>query len=146
VSRCGIIARDFDGQDGSAVASIEPNERQRAALLSAAAQIDEPVVMVNLLRFGPGGAESYRRYATEVQPFLESVGATVLYAGDASHVVAGDIDKAWWDAIAVVRYPSRGAFVAMASNPDYQKKAHPHRVAALESTHLIATDPWKLGH
>jgi hypothetical protein len=30
----------------------------------------------------------------------------VLYAGDASHVVAGDIDKPWWDAIVVVRYPS----------------------------------------
>ena len=128
------------------MADIEPNEIQRAALLSAAADNDEPVVMVNLLRFGPGGAENYRRYAIEVQPFLETVGATVLYAGDASHVVAGDINEAWWNAIVVVRYPSRGAFVAMASNPDYQKKAHPHRVAALETTHLIATDPWKLGH
>ncbi len=128
------------------MAGIEPNEIQRAALLSAAAQNHEPVVMVNLLRFGPDGAENYRRYAEQVQPFLESVGATVLYAGDASHVVAGDVDEAWWDAIAVVRYPSREAFLAMASSPDYQKKAHPHRVAALERTHLIATDPWKIGH
>jgi uncharacterized protein (DUF1330 family) len=127
------------------MASVEPNETQMATLLSAAAQDDAPVVMVNLLQFGSGGDESYRRYGEEVQPFLESVGATVLYAGSASHVVAGDIDKPWWDAIVVVRYPSRAAFVAMASNPDYHEKAHVHRVAALESTHLIATDPWKVG-
>jgi uncharacterized protein (DUF1330 family) len=127
------------------MASIEPNETQLAALLSAAAENDEPVVMINLLQFGPDGAESYQRYAKEVQPFLESVGASVLYAGDASHVVAGDIDRPWWGAIAVVRYPSRAAFVAMATNPDYHNRAHVHREAALESTHLIATDPWRLG-
>jgi uncharacterized protein (DUF1330 family) len=127
------------------MANIEPNETQMATLLSAAADNDGPVVMVNLLQFGPGGDHSYRRYAEEVQPFLESVGAVVLYAGDASHVVAGDIDMPWWDAIAVVRYPSRAAFVAMATNPDYHENAHVHRVAALESTHLIATEPWKVG-
>lgn len=127
------------------MANIEPNETQMAALLSAAEQNDQPVVMINLLQFGPGGVESYQRYAQEVQPFLASAGATVLYAGDASHVVAGGIDKPWWDAIVVVRYPSRAAFVAMAGNPDYHEKAHVHRVAALESAHLIATDPWTRG-
>ncbi|OBI42332.1 DUF1330 domain-containing protein [Mycobacterium sp. E796] len=126
------------------MASIEPTETQMAALLSAAAESDAPVVMVNLLQFGPGGDKSYHRYAEEVKPFLESVGATVLYAGDASHVVVGDIDKPWWDAILVVRYPSRAAFLAMAGNSDYHEKANAHRVAALESTHLIATDPWKV--
>jgi uncharacterized protein (DUF1330 family) len=125
------------------MASVEPNETQLAALLCAAADNDEPVVMINLLQFGPDGAESYQRYAKAVQPFLESVGASVLYAGDASHVVAGEIDQPWWDAIVVVRYPSRAAFVAMATNPDYQERAHVHREAALESTHLIATDPWQ---
>ncbi len=125
--------------------NIEPNESQLAALLSAAAQDGEPVVMINLLQFGPSGFESYQRYAKEVQPFLEAVGATVLYVGQASHVVAGDIDKPWWNTIAVVRYPSRAAFVAMASNPEYHEKAHVHRAAALESTHLIATDPWQVG-
>ena len=127
------------------MAAIEPDEAQLATLLSAAADNDAPVVMINLLQFGPDGADSYQRYAKEVQPFLQSVGATVLYAGDASHVVAGDIDKAWWDAIVVVRYPSRAAFVAMATNPEYHANAHVHRVAALESTHLIATDPWQIG-
>lgn len=125
------------------MASIEPNETQLVALFSAAAENDEPVVMINLLQFGPDGAQSYQRYAKAVQPFLESVGASVLYAGDASHVVVGEIDQPWWDAIVVVRYPSRAAFVAMVTNLDYQKDAHVHREAALASTHLIATDPWQ---
>jgi len=126
------------------MANIEPDQTQLARLLAAAADNDEPVVMINLLQFGPNGADSYQRYAKEVQPFLKSVGATVLYAGDASHVVAGDIDRAFWDAIVVVRYPSRAAFVSMATNPDYHEHAHVHREAALQSTHLIATDPWQL--
>lgn len=125
--------------------NIEPDQRQLATLLAAASDNDEPVVMINLLQFGPNGADSYQRYAKEVQPFLESVGATVLYAGDASHVVAGDIDRPFWDAIVVVRYPSRAAFVAMATDPGYHERAHVHRAAALQSTHLIATDPWPLG-
>ena len=124
------------------MASIEPNEDQLSTLLAAAAEYQDPVVMINLLQFGPNGADSYQRYAKEVQPFLESVGATVLYAGDASHVVAGDIDRPWWDAIVVVRYPSRAAFVSMATSQDYHEHAHVHRAAALESTHLIATAPW----
>lgn len=123
------------------MAAIEPNETQMAALL-AAADDDAPVVMINLLQFGPNGADSYQRYAKEVQSFLESVGATVLYAGDASHVVAGEIGKPWWDAIVAVRYPSRAAFISMATSPDYHERAHVHRAAALQSTHLVATDPW----
>jgi uncharacterized protein (DUF1330 family) len=126
------------------MADIEPNETQLTTLLQAAAENNEPVVMINLLQFGPDGADSYQRYAKEVQPFLESVGATVVYAGDTSHVVAGNIDQPWWDAIVVVRYPSRAAFVSMATDPGYHEHAHVHRAAALESTHLIATEPWQL--
>lgn len=124
--------------------NIEPNEAQLATLMAAAADNQAPVVMINLLQFGPDGAANYQRYAKEVQPFLDAVGATVLYAGDASHVVAGDIDRPFWDAIVVVRYPSRAAFVSMATSQDYYQRAHVHRAAALESTHLIATDPWPI--
>jgi len=43
-----------------------------------------------------------------------------------------------WDAIALVEYPSRQAFIDMVSQPDYQK-AHTHREAGLERTVLLAT-------
>ena len=121
---------------------IEPNPDQLATLMAAASDNDAPFVMINLLQFGPDGVANYQRYGKEVQPFLAAAGATVLYAGEASHVVAGDIDRPWWDAVVVVRYPSRAAFVSMATSPEYHAQAHVHRAAALASTHLIATDPW----
>jgi uncharacterized protein (DUF1330 family) len=124
--------------------NIEPNEKQLATLLATAADNDGPVVMINLLKFTPDGVASYQRYGKEAMPFLKEVGATVLYAGEASHVVAGDIDRPWWDAIVVAQYPSRDAFIALATNEDYHNKAHIYREAALESTHLIATDPWEV--
>ncbi|BBX58543.1 hypothetical protein TM48_02885 [Mycobacterium shottsii] len=122
--------------------AIEPNENQLATMMAAAADLDTPVVMINLLQFKPDGVANYQRYAKEVMPFLEAVGATIEYAGEASHVVAGDIDRPFWDAIVVVRYPSRAAFVSMVTNPGYHENAHVHRAAALQSTHLVATDPW----
>ena len=127
------------------MAGIEPNTDQLETLLSAAADNNDPVVMINLLHYGPDGAAWYQRYAKEVHPYLDSAQATVVYAGDASHVVAGDIDQPWWDAIVVVRYPSRAAFLSMVTNPAYYENAHVHRAAALHSTHLIATEPWPLG-
>ena len=126
------------------MAAIEPNPAQRTTLIEAAVNSQEPVVMINLLQFAPDGAASYQRYAKEVQPYLDAVDATVVYAGDTSHVVAGEIDRPWWDAIVVVRYPSRAAFLSMVTNPAYHENAHVYRAAALDSTHLIATEPWLL--
>ena len=54
--------------------SLEPTAEQMAAL--AARPADTPVVMVNLLKFrADGGSESYARYAQEVVPHLQRVGA-----------------------------------------------------------------------
>lgn len=89
-------------------ASLEPTPEQFAAL--AARPADEPVVMVNLLRFkADGGRESYLRYPREVAPHLQRVGGTVRYAGASPSVVIGDGVKPWWDALIVVEYPSPAA-------------------------------------
>jgi hypothetical protein len=32
----------------------------------------------------------------------------------------------------------------MVTNPAYYEHAHVHRAAALENTHLVATDPWSI--
>ena len=37
-----------------------------------------PVVMLNLLRYADGGAESYAQYAEKIVPFLERVGARAV--------------------------------------------------------------------
>ncbi len=100
-----------------------------------------PVVMLNLLRFaGDAGRASYTEYAAKVQPFLEGVDATVLYMGDCSTVLVAP-DEHRWDALLVVRYPSRAAFLTMVGNPDYQLITE-LRTAGLEAAVLQATTPW----
>ena len=100
-----------------------------------------PVVMLNLLRFaGDAGRESYARYSARIQPFLDEVGARVLYAGDCSTTLVAP-DEHRWDAVLVVHYPSRGAFLAMVGNPDYQAITE-FRTAGLEAAVLQATSPW----
>jgi uncharacterized protein (DUF1330 family) len=119
------------------MASLEPTREQIAAL--AARPADAPVVMVNLLKFKTeGGQESYARYAHEVMPHLERVGATVRYAGGAPTQVIGDGEKPWWDSILVVEYPSPAAFIEMVTNEEYLK-IHEHRVNGLDRGDLIAT-------
>jgi uncharacterized protein (DUF1330 family) len=121
---------------------LEPTAEQMAAL--AARPADEPVLMVNLLKFtADGGRESYARYAQEVVPHLQRVGGTVRYTGSGPTQVIGDGDKPWWDAILVVEYPSPAAFIDMVTNEDYLK-IHEYRAAALDRGDLIATSTWTM--
>lgn len=99
-----------------------------------------PVVMLNLLRYAEGGQAGYREYAAQVGTFLARVGASVVYAGDcATALVAPDGHD--WDAVLLVRYPSRAAFAAMVADPEYQQITG-LRSAALEDAVLQATVPW----
>ena len=117
--------------------SVEPTAEQMATL--AARPADQPVVMINLLKFrADGGRESYARYAQEVVPHLQRVGGTVRYAGGAPTQVIGEGEKPWWDAILVVEYPSPAAFIEMVTNEDYLK-IHEHRANGLDRGDLIAT-------
>lgn len=101
---------------------------------------DQPVVMLNLLRFAEGGRADYERYAREIVPFLDRVGAEVVYLGDTSTalVAPGAHD---WDAVLLVRYPSRRAFSRMVADPEYQRITH-LRTRALREAVLQATVPW----
>ncbi len=101
---------------------------------------DQPFVMLNLLKFKKkGGRESYARYMKETPPFLESVGAKVLYFGKARELLNG---TEAWDIVMLVQYPSRQAFLKMANDPAYLK-VHRFREEGLERAVLYATDPAK---
>jgi uncharacterized protein (DUF1330 family) len=122
---------------------IDPSEEQVKALLAASQTSDNPIVMVNLLKFNDGlGRDSYLRYASEVQPHLDRVGGSILYVGDAHQTVIGAADEPWWDTILLVRYPSRAKFLEMVLDPGYQAIAV-HRTRALETSGLIATELWE---
>jgi uncharacterized protein (DUF1330 family) len=100
-----------------------------------------PVVMLNLLRFLDGGRASYDEYARRLsEEFLAKYGAEVLYAGDGSTALVAEDGQAW-DAVLIVRYPSRTAFCQMVADPDYQQVTH-FRTEALSEAVLQATIPW----
>ena len=100
-----------------------------------------PVVMLNLLRFGQDGRASYQAYARRLaETFLPRYGAEVLYAGDGSTVLVAEPGQAW-DAVLLVRYPSREAFSRMVADPEYQEVTG-LRTQALTEAVLQATSPW----
>ena len=97
------------------------------------------VVMLNLLKFKPGaGAASYSQYGAHVGKILEKIGARVLFAGQVSQSIIGHDGD--WDAIAIVEYPSRKAFLEMATSAEYQA-IHHFRDEGLERTELYALNP-----
>jgi uncharacterized protein (DUF1330 family) len=99
-----------------------------------------PVVMLNLLRFADGGRGDYEEYSRRIVPFVEEVGAEVVYVGDCSSVLVAP-DAHDWDAVLLVRYPSREAFSRMVANPRYQEITG-LRTRALAAAVLQATVPW----
>lgn len=127
--------------------SIEPTRAQLEALI-ADLDSEDSILMLNLLRFRDQaeypdgfdaepctGAEAYGRYSEAVQPFLEGVGGRPVWAGTPRTAVIAPEGESW-DGCFLVRYPSRQAFVNMATNPDYLAIAV-HRTAALADSRLI---------
>jgi uncharacterized protein (DUF1330 family) len=122
---------------------IGPTKEQVKALVDS--ELDTPVVMLNLLKFaersdggnGAGsGRDSYARYGDRVRSMLEDVGGRVLWQGRAdSVVIGGEGDD--WDAVILVEYPSRKAFLEMTSSPKYQEVSK-DRTAGLADSRLIA--------
>lgn len=126
--------------------SIDPRAAELAELL-ARIPSDEPIVMLNLLRFhdraqyadgdrGLTGREAYQRYSELVVPFLSAVdGQPQWLAAAHAPLIAPPGED--WHKVMLVRYPSIEHFVTMLRNPDYQAITE-HRTAALMDSRLIA--------
>jgi uncharacterized protein (DUF1330 family) len=108
---------------------------------------DQPVVMLNLLRFKPradasheedSGQLAYMRYAEEMRTFVESKGGRFIWAGRFDSQVIGEEGDERFDAVGLVEYPSRKAFLAIAGDPHVTDNIGKHRAAGLESQWLIA--------
>ena len=118
--------------------AVNPTGREMKQLLTD--DPGGPVVMLNLLRFRPGGEVSYQEYSRHVsERFLERYGAEVLYSGKGSTALVAE-DGQTWDAVLLVRYPSREAFSRMVADPEYQEVTH-LRTEALAEAVLQATVP-----
>lgn len=115
---------------------------------------DHPIEMLNLVKFretaaypsdhslsdqGLSGAEAYANYGQHSAPVLEKVGGEILWSGGFQTVLIGPSDEDW-DAMFIARYPTAHAFLAMVSDPEYQR-AVVHRQAAVETSRLIRCAP-----
>lgn len=123
---------------------------ERAALEALSKLPDgEPVVMLNLLRFRErasypegslhapcSGREAYARYGADAVRHVTKVGGKPIWMGAPELTVIGPSDEAW-DEVLLVEYPSRKAFIAMASDPEYLA-CTVHRTAALSDSRLVA--------
>lgn len=106
--------------------AMGPTPEQTQAFLALP---EGPIVMVNLLKFKPnGGVEEYAKYGEKIQPILASIGARVLFSGDAKVCLIGNGD---WDSVALVEYPDRTALIKMSQSAEYQA-IHHHRADGLE--------------
>lgn len=129
--------------------SIDPTPQSLKALARKVPP-DVPVVMLNLLRFreqaqyaperqqpARSGREAYAVYAKLIQPHLQRVGGKLVWQGQARHAAIAP-DGEDWDEVLLVEYPSKDAFLAMVTSPDYQAITF-HRSAALDDARLVVT-------
>src|SRR5215470_5949859 len=99
----------------------------------------KPLVLVQLLRFTEGGRERYLEYSVAAQRLLVGVGAQVLYAGECTEPLFAP--QGAWDAVVLVRYPNRRAYLEFLGHPAYQEIA-PLRQAALREVALLPMNDW----
>ncbi len=124
--------------------AIYPTPEQVQKLI--AGPQDEPVVMINLLRFrsqadgageGMSGQDAYGRYGIKMREFVESKGGRFIWVGRIDSQLIGEGGEGF-HAAGLVEYPSRKAFLEIVSDPYVQEEIGAYREAGLESQWLLA--------
>lgn len=124
---------------------------------AAAGSAGQPIFMLNLLRyneqanygddapFAPcSGREAYfQRYVPAFSEVAEGTGIKPFWIGNVLAGIVAPADEQW-DDVAIVEYPSFGAFRTLVESEAYKAKADPHRSAALADWRLIATSKAEL--
>ena len=124
------------------IASI--NVEEGALELMAKGNLDEPVIMLNLLKYldkakfgfgvdGLTGKEAYQVYGKQFAGFQPKYGGEPIWMGRSHNSIIGKDD---WDITILVRYPKRKNFIDMFNDPEYKAIA-PIRAAALKDSRII---------
>ncbi len=99
-----------------------------------------PVVMLNLVRYRPdGGRERYAEYLAHFRRTSPPFGAEVLMFSEGSTALVAEQGQSW-DALLVVRYPSRQSFSDMVRDADYQTGSHLRTEALVEAVLQATTE------
>nr|WP_252731484.1 DUF1330 domain-containing protein [Lentibacter algarum] len=115
---------------------------------------DTPIEMLNLVRLRDAaaypeghalhgkdltGADAYANYGRETGPIFQRNNGTIVWRARFEAVLMGPSNE-HWDHIFVARYPNAKAFLAMITDPEYQR-AVVHRQSAVLTSRLIRTKP-----
>ncbi len=124
---------------------LYPTQSRVATLLSD--DSTDRVVMLNLLKFREkaeyadgrvsdlSGREAYHVYGVAMQSIVENNGGRMVFGGDISSVVIGEVGVLW-DTCVLVEYPSAAAFATLVTSPEVME-ASVHRAAGLEGQLLL---------
>lgn len=126
--------------------SVNPTPEQLQKVLADTPK-DQPVVMLNLLRFRDranyqdesterSGREAYKVYMEEAAACVREVGAEVIWSGHSVGSLIAPPEESW-DQVVLVRYPSIDAFMAMIESEEYRGVVK-HRTAAVKDSRLVA--------
>ena len=130
---------------------LRPNAKQMAGFFLG--DTKTTIHMVNLLKFKDKaeykdgrqtdlkGQEAYQIYAKEVKQHLRKVGGKLIFSGEVSRLVLGEVEELW-DWVAIAEYPNKKAMLSMMMDKEYQKSEE-HRSAGLAGQLNIETKPHK---
>ncbi|PMN62821.1 DUF1330 domain-containing protein [Enterovibrio norvegicus] len=120
--------------------ALYPTDAQMLALHEA--HDNKPIQLLNLFKFKAkaeyadgrpstlSGKAAYDLYGQPMLDVLTRYGAEVVYFAEVTGLIIGDVD-ALWDAMVIVKYPSRQALIDMTSCDDFNA-LRVHREAGLE--------------
>ena len=132
---------------------VLPNQEQMQGFMEPGP--DGPIYMVNLLKYKDvaeyedgrethlTGRQAYEIYAGAVAELLVEFGGGVVFAGDVSRLMLGEVEDLW-DEVAIAMYPSRKAMLEMMMSPTMQEIGQ-HRAAGLAGQLNIETTAIDMG-
>ena len=105
--------------------------------LGALAQsgIEGAIVVLDLVKFNPGGEAKYDEYDAGAEAKVKDLGGEVILRGH-SKTVEG-LDSTQWDRLTLRKYPSPQAVLQMGSSSEYQSVL-PLRMQAVERSFVYA--------
>ena len=88
------------------------------------------------------GREAYERYGAAAGKVIAALGGRVVFSTAVDQIMIGPSEPEW-DLAAIMYFPTRAAFMAMLTDPDFQAESR-HRKAAMANHYMLhlAGDPF----
>jgi len=138
-------AVDETEEPGVGTSTVMPSHAAMKEIKSHPRQ-DTPVVMINWLKFKPGGGRAaYYRYGKIALTSVHSIGGKLIYTGRFLQTLIGndgDPGAERWDEMALMQYRGRANFAYMASLVRYRKGLADREAGLAEHGQgLVVTEP-----